>query len=90
MIRLDELQPYVSSRSDDALFHALFAARTRIHLWQAPLAPSWWFKNVMFAQEAVELMNSTLPTPLAGARLNIKSDDGDPMILIPSGGHDSG
>jgi len=40
----------------------------------------------MFAQEAVELMNSISPTPPAGSRLNVKSNDGDPVIVIPSDG----
>lgn len=61
--------------------------------WQVPLrliraahATRPLVKNVMFAQEAVELMNSISPMPPAGSRLNIKSNDVDPVIVIPSDG----
>jgi hypothetical protein len=40
----------------------------------------------MFAQEAVELMNSIYPTLPAGSRVKIKSNNGDPVIVIPSDG----
>jgi hypothetical protein len=34
----------------------------------------------------VELMDAIFPTPPVGSRIYIKSDDGDPVIIIPSDG----